>query len=158
MVETSGSTATSSGENQWPSQDLSEVQKHPLWGEPQLPNDWDLASVSGKEEWWVESWYSDEKGYLGAFIMITKPWWRPLEQNFVRTSNGRGHEARIIGGNPVILWYNSSRASEDIGPTSASLFDETSGIQYFVNIIGKSLRRNLEEVLEIARELASDKP
>ena len=73
----SGASGSSVGPT-WPSEDPTEVRRHPLWNEPTLQAGWWLSSIYA-DDWGIEADYRDGSGYLAARIWIARPDWRPLD-------------------------------------------------------------------------------
>ena len=149
--------STSDGETTatpgWPSEDPAEVRMHPLWRDPVLPAGWALLSAHAVEDWWVEALYTEADGYLGARVLILQPWWRPIQKEFIRNSNGLGHELRLIEGRPAVLWYHLDGQEGDVAQSSVAIFDETTGVEVVVEMFARVVRNDLEAIIAIARSL-----
>ena len=148
-----GDTTATPGQPTWPSEDPAEVRMHPLWRDPVLPAGWALLSAHAVEDWWLVAWYTEADGYLGARVLILRRWWRPIQKEFIRYSNGLGHELRLIDGRPAVLWYHLDGQEVDVAQSAVAIFDETTGVEVIVEMFARGVRNDLEAIIAIARSL-----
>ena len=90
--------------------------------------------------------YSAERG-LGAFVHVLKSGHLPI--NEITSATGLVHELRMIDGYPAVVAY----ALTGYAPSMLGVYDESTGIEYFIVGYAWSLSRNIDAVIDIARSL-----
>ena len=114
--------AVGSQSDSWRSDDLATVQRHPLWRDPDLPDDWRPISVSADRNG-LEAVYATGRGHLGLKIYIARYDGAARHVEFLS-----GMKAHMIDGYPAVT----------SGPRIVELFDTRSGILYGVHIYSRS--------------------
>ncbi|MCY3657040.1 MAG: helix-turn-helix transcriptional regulator [Chloroflexi bacterium] len=114
---------------EWPSFEVEEVRRHPLWREPAVPAGWMLTGAQARDsEELLAGWEDDEHAVL---VTIARHVNRP---SYVATPGGpeaNVWEARTIAGRPAVLWYDPT-GTLGLG-SSVEIYDDSQGIEYGVH-------------------------
>ena len=132
---------------EWPSDDIDEVRRHPLWRAPVLPVGWTLTGAYAEDGESLSASYRDEANLV--VVTIARHENRPFHQATPGGADANIWEARTIDGHPAVVWYDPQR-SNGIPLTSVKLFDEATAIEYFVTSYTGG---DIDTALAIARSL-----
>ena len=139
----------------WPSTDIAEIRRHPLWSEPDVPEGWTRFYAEAGADWMVLRYQDrDRQGYVE--IQLSQGFPLPLYNPHIETSpyGGRIHEATEIDGRPAILWYTPTN---DSGlSVTVQVYDDARTVRYRVIAAHWRLTRDYEAVIAIARSLYLD--
>ena len=134
----------------WPSTDIAEIRRHPLWNEPDTPEGWTLFYAEA-QSYGITLRYHDGVGHLE--IQVSRASLLPIYNRHIETSpyGGRIHEAAEISGRPAILWYTPTN---DSGlNVTVQVYDYASAVLYKVISTHWRLNRDYKAVIAIARSL-----
>ena len=140
--------------------DLATVKRHPLWSEPDLPEDWRLyraiTSIEGQYSFCAS--YTPPEGGYGVTVCIGYLDELPVHSGVSTTLDqdtvGKTiYELRIVDGHPAGLVYSPPGTSYPASPY-AEIYDEETGIYYGAYAYDAALtRQGAGGVLAIARSL-----
>ena len=140
--------------------DLAAIKRHPLWSEPDLPEDWRLyrAFTGNEGQYSFCASYTPPEGGYGVTICIGYLDELPVHSG-VSTTPDRDtvgktiYELRIVDGHPVKLIYSPPGTSYAASPY-VEIYDEETGIYYGAYAYDAALKRQgADGVLAIARSL-----
>ena len=135
----------------WPSFDIEEIRRHPLWNEPDIPEGWYLYYAEAHTAW-IQLLYRDCCGDVE--IQISQGIYSlPIHITYVGPNpvSGLIWEAREIDGHPAVLHYTPTN---DAGwGAKVLIYDVASDIRYTVLPTHWWLIRDHEAVIAIARSL-----
>ncbi len=143
--------------------DLAAIKRHPLWSEPDLPEDWRLyrAFTGNEGQYSFCASYTPPEGGYGVTICIGYLDELPVHSG-VSTTPDRDtvgktiYDLRIVDGHPAGLVYSPPGTSYPASPY-AEIYDEETGILYFaIAYKGTLKRQGADGVLAIARSLYLD--
>ena len=140
--------------------DLATVKRHPLWSEPDLPEDWRLyrAFTGNEGQYSFCASYTPPEGGYGVTVCIGYLDELPVHSGVSTTLDqdtvGKTiYELRIVDGHPAGLVYSPPGTSYPASPY-AEIYDEETGILYFaIAYKGTLKRQGADGVLAIARSL-----
>ena len=136
----------------WPSTDITEIRRHPLWSEPDVPEGWTRFYAEAGADWIALRYQDrDRQGYVE--IQLSQGFPLPLYNPHIETTpyGGRIHEATEIDGRPAILWYTPTN---DSGlSVTVQVYDDATAVRYRVIAVHWRLNRDYEAVIAIARSL-----
>ena len=136
----------------WPSSDIEEIRRHPLWNEPDVPEGWTLyhAAASTDSMWLL---YQDCCGKVVEIQISQAIWLVPMHITSVGPNpvSGLIWEAREIDGHPAVLKYTPTNDTGWNG--MVVIYDVASDIRYDVRPTHFGLARDYEAVIAIARSL-----
>ena len=143
--------------------DLAAVKRHPLWSEPDLPDDWRLYSaLTGIEgQYAFCAWYAPQAGGYGVTVCIGYLDELPIHASVSSTPDedtiGRTiYELRVVDGHPAGLVYSPPGTPYAASPY-VEIYDEETGIRYSAYAYDAAIKRQgAEGVLAIARSLYLD--
>ena len=138
----------------WPSRNLAEVRRHPLWRTPTLPTGWNLVAAYAEDADTVELKYDDANGVPAADIHIYRRDHRPLHTGFRRSSGSNITEVRLINDRPAFLWYDP--ADTNYAAVVVTIYDEASGVLYGVTGNHPSYLSNHKAVIAVASSLLDE--
>ena len=140
--------------------DLAAIKRHPLWSEPDLPEDWRLyraiTSIEGQYSFCAS--YTPPEGGYGVTVCIGYLDELPVHSGVSTTLDqdtvGKTiYELRIVDGHPAGLVYSPPGTSYPASPY-AEIYDEETGIYYGAYAYDAALtRQGAGGVLAIARSL-----
>ena len=140
--------------------DLAAIKRHPLWSEPDLPEDWRLyraiTAIEGQYSFCAS--YTPPEGGYGVTVCIGYLDELPVHSGVSTTLDqdtvGKTiYELRIVDGHPAGLVYSPPGTSYPASPY-AEIYDEETGILYFaIAYKGTLKRQGADGVLAIARSL-----
>ena len=139
----------------WPSTDIAEIRRHPLWSEPDVSEGWTLFSAEADADS-IGLRYQDHARHGFVEIHISQGLLLPLYNPHIETSpyGGRIHEATEIDGRPAILRYTPTN---DSGlRVTVEVYDYATAVRYRVIAVHWRLSRDYEAVIAIARSLYLD--
>ena len=117
--------------------DLATVKRHPLWSEPDLPEDWRLyrAFTGNEGQYSFCASYTPPEGGYGVTVCIGYLDELPVHSGVSTTLDqdtvGKTiYELRIVDGHPAGLVYSPPGTSYPASPY-AEIYDEETGILYF---------------------------
>ena len=135
----------------WPSSDIEEIRRHPLWNEPDIPEGWYRHHATARTDSMVLR-YRDCCGDVE--IQISQAIYSlPIHITHVGPNpvSGRIWEAREIDGHPAVLYYTPTNDTGWDG--MVVIYDVASDIRYAVIPGHWRLNRDYEAVIAIARSL-----
>ena len=139
----------------WPSTDIAEIRRHPLWSEPDVPEGWTRFYAEAGADW-IALRYQDRDRHGYVEIQLSQGFPLPLYNRHIETSpyGGRIHEATEIDGRPATLWYTPTN---DSGlSVTVQVYDDARAVRYRVIAAHWRLTRDYEAVIAIARSLYLD--
>ena len=140
--------------------DLATVKRHPLWSEPDLPEDWRLyrAFTGNEGQYSFCASYTPPEGGYGVTVCIGYLDELPVHSGVSTTLDqdtvGKTiYELRIVDGHPAKLIYSPPGTPYAASPY-VEIYDEETGILYFaIAYKGTLKRQGADGVLAIARSL-----
>ena len=139
----------------WPSTDITEIRRHPLWSEPDVPEGWTRFYAEADADS-IGLRYQDRARHGFVEIHISQGLRLPLYNPHIETSpyGGRIHEATEIDGRPAVLRYTPTN---DSGlRVTVEVYDYATAVRYRVIAVHWRLNRDYEAVIAIARSLYLD--
>ena len=140
--------------------DLATVKRHPLWSEPDLPEDWRLyrAFTGNEGQYSFCASYTPPEGGYGVTVCIGYLDELPVHSGVSTTLDqdtvGKTiYELRIVDGHPAKLIYSPPGTPYAASPY-VEIYDEETGIYYGAYAYDAALKRQgADGVLAIARSL-----
>ena len=140
--------------------DLATVKRHPLWSEPDLPEDWRLyrAFTGNEGQYSFCASYTPPEGGYGVTVCIGYLDELPVHSGVSTTLDQDTvgetiYELRIVDGHPTKLIYSPPGTPYAASPY-VEIYDEETGIYYGAYAYDAALKRQgADGVLAIARSL-----
>ena len=130
----------------WPSENIAEVRRHPLWRDPVLPTGWVLHAAKAHGDHSLTAWYGDEESLVAITMGQYKN--RPWRRTTPGGPESNIWEARVIDGHMAIVWYDPRNAASDLN--MVEIFDGATEVEYRVIGYAGSV---LDTTISIARSL-----